>query len=115
MKTILIEKAEKLADLMLNKIMLECNKNIKECGCDEAGNDEEDNSEKDKENLEITYDDDDENELPNEEVDEQFNLAKAMKDPTILNKARIMVQKSGGRLSLKDAVIRVGGSASRFL
>lgn len=94
MKTILIEKAEKIADLILDKIMLECNKNIEECGCDKVRNEEE---------------------VPSEEVDEQFNLAKAMKDPRILSKAREMVQRSGGRLSLKDAVIRVGGSASRFL
>lgn len=112
--TIVIESAKKFADILLDEILQECNKGLKECGCEdnEISNNENDNEEE----LTLLVDDDSEDlNEENEEVDEQFNLAKAMKDPRILGKAKLMVQRSGGRLSLKDAVIRVGGSASRFL
>jgi len=47
-----------------------------------------------------------------ESVDEQLNLAKAMTDPKILAHARRIVQQSGGRLTLKDAVIRAARGAA---
>jgi len=48
-----------------------------------------------------------------EELDEQFNMAAAMKDPKIVAAAKRLMAQSGGRFTFKDAIIRAARAGGK--
>jgi len=69
-----------------------------------------------KEEDEEVVDDEEEldgEDFDEEEIDEQFNMAAAMKDPRIVSAAKKLMAQSGGRFTFKDAIIRAARAGGK--